>query len=195
MRAALLAILCATSGFAQVQHVQWTLTADPAAPGGKTLLHAAGKVDPGWHLYSASSPAGIPTSFQVGPDSLVESIRTYQPPPKRAFDKNFDSDTETYQSDVTFLVELQLKKDAPVGPADLAVKIRYQTCNDTQCVPSRYSGTVPVNITPGATAPTIPAGYVEAKPPASDSTAAPASAGQEQGVAAFLLVAFGFGLA
>src|SRR5215467_13640641 len=131
MRAALLAILCATSGFAQVQHVQWTLTADPAGPGGKTLLHAAAKVEPGWHLYSASSPAGIPTTFTVGPDSLVEGTRTFQTAPKRAFDKNFAADTETYEGDAAFVVELQLKKNAPPGPAELAVKIRYQTCNDT----------------------------------------------------------------
>src|SRR5215831_18468787 len=128
MRAALLAIFCTATAVAQVQHVTWTLTADAAAPGGKTLLHAAGKADPGWHLYSASSPAGIPTTFTVGPESLVESTRTFQPPPKRAFYKNVGSATETYEGDVTFLVELQLKKDAPVGPADLAVKIRYQTC-------------------------------------------------------------------
>jgi thiol:disulfide interchange protein DsbD len=195
MRAALFAILIAGTSLAQVQHVTWTLTADPAAPGGKTLLHAAGKVDPGWHIYSASSPAGIPTSFQVGPESIIESTRTLQPPPQRAFDKNFGSDTETYESGVTFLVELQLKKDAPPGPADLAVKIRYQTCNDTQCVPSRYSGTAALNITPGAASPVIPAGFSEAKPPASGGETTPASTPQEQGIGTFLLVAFGFGLA
>src|SRR5438270_14057871 len=126
MRAALLAILCAASASAQVQHVAWTFTAAPAPPGGKAVLRASGKVDPGWHLYSASSPAGIPTTFQVGPESLVEGTRTFQTPPKRAFDKNFGSDTETYEGDEAFLVELQLKQDAPPGPAELAVKIRYQ---------------------------------------------------------------------
>jgi thiol:disulfide interchange protein len=194
MRAVLLAILCAGTTFAQVQHVTWTLTADPGAPGGKALLHAAAKVDPGWHLYSASSPAGIPTTFQIGPDSLIGGTRTFQTPPKRAFDKNFGSDTETYEGAAAFLVELPLKKDMPPGPAELAVKIRYQTCNDTQCVPSRYSGTVPLSVDPGAAAAVIPAGYTEAKPPA-PGTSAPTSSGQEQGLGAFLLVAFGFGLA
>ena len=60
---ALLALLCAGSAFAQVSHVAWTVTGE--TDGSKALLRAAGKVDPGWHLYSASSPAGIPTSFQV----------------------------------------------------------------------------------------------------------------------------------
>ncbi|HUB33799.1 MAG TPA: cytochrome c biogenesis protein CcdA [Bryobacteraceae bacterium] len=196
--AALLVI--AASGFAQAQHVNWTISAsDPSTPpGGTVLVKAAGKIDPGWHLYSASSPAGIPISFQAGPDALVESTRLLQPPPKRAFDPNFGSDTETYSGDVAFLLEVHLRKEAPAGPQQLDLKARYQTCNDTQCVPSRWSGTVPLAIDPAAqaAAPVIPAGYAEAHPPAPGSVPASAApvAGQ-QGLGTFLLVAFGFGLA
>jgi thiol:disulfide interchange protein len=175
---ALLALLCAGTAFAQVSHVAWTLTAGRAADGG-ALVRAEGKVDAGWHLYSASSPAGIPTSFQIG----GKPARVFQPAPKRAFDKNFDADTETFEGDVTFY----LLADAASGP--LEVKARYQTCNDTQCVPSKWSGTVTV----ADTGVSIPAGYSEAKPPAG-----PKGRGDEpapQGLGAFLLVAFGFGLA
>ncbi len=193
----LLLFLTAVSAFAQkLQHVAWTLTAEPAsaAPGGTALLRAAGRIDPGWHLYSASSPAGIPTSFQVGPAAVVERLRILQPPPKRALDPNFGSDTETYEGEVTFLVELQLKKDAPTGAAQLSIKGRYQTCTDTQCVASRYEGSAALTIDAGAAAAvTIPAGYTEASPPATPSTARGPT--QNQGLAAFLAVAFGFGLA
>jgi thiol:disulfide interchange protein len=182
---ALLALLCAASAMAQVSHVAWTVTPS-AAPDGKVLIRAAGKIDPGWHLYSASSPAGIPTTFQSDPS---EPIRIFQPAPKRAFDKNFQADTETFEGDVTFYLELQ---PANPTPASLNLKARYQTCNDTQCVPSRWSGSVSLaNLQPAFT---IPSGYSEAKPPAAPATgAAPATA--EQGLGAFLLVAFGFGLA
>src|SRR5437867_124322 len=124
----LLFLLTAASIFGQkLEHVGWTITAESAsaAPGGKALLRAVGRIDEGWHLYSASTPAGIPTSFQVGPPSIVERMRIWQPPPKRALDPNFGSDTETYDGEVTFLVELQIKKDAPVGPAQLSIKGRY----------------------------------------------------------------------
>jgi thiol:disulfide interchange protein len=178
-------------------HVAWTISADPAAaaPGGRVLLRVAGKIDAGWHLYSASTPNGIPTSFQVGPANVVEGLRLLQPPPKRAYDKNFQSDTETYEGDVTFLLELRLKKDAPAGPALLTIKSRYQTCNDTQCVPSRWEGTAPLNIdaSAAAAAPAIPAGYAE--PQAAPATPQPGGAPPDQGIGAFLLVAFGFGLA
>ena len=42
-----------------------------------------------------------------------------QPQPKRAYDANFGTETETYESDVAFLLELQLKKDAPTGSSGL----------------------------------------------------------------------------
>src|SRR5689334_244649 len=131
---ALLALLCAIPALAQVSHVAWTVTADPPTSDGKVLLRAAGKIEPGWHLYSASSPAGIPTSFQV----QSATTRIYQPKPVRAFDKNFGTDTETFEGEVTFLIEAATQP----GTSSLDVKARYQTCNDTQCVPSRWSGSV-----------------------------------------------------
>jgi thiol:disulfide interchange protein len=174
---ALVALLCAGSAFAQVSHVAWTLTAS-TAPDGKVLVRAAGKIDPGWHLYSASSPAGIPTSFQV---ASADAVRVYQPKPKTAFDKNFDANTETFEGDVTFYLDAAMK----TRPATLDVKARYQTCNDTQCVPSKWSGSVPVT----DAALSIPADYSEVKTPS------PKGQSNEQGLAGFLLVAFGFGLA
>src|SRR5689334_10727676 len=89
----------ALSLFAQrPEYVKWTLPAEPvaAAPGGKTLLKIDGRIEPGWHLYSGSTAGGIPTSFKAAPDSIVEHVRLFQPPPKRALDPNFGLETETY---------------------------------------------------------------------------------------------------
>ena len=178
MRSLLLTALCAAAAWGQAQHVEWTLTAAPSSDG-RVLVRADGKIEPGWHLYSASSAAGIPTSFTVG----GESAKVFQPAPKKQFDKNFDTDTETYEGDVSFIAEAAVQNP----PRAVDVKIRYQTCNDTQCVPSRFAGTVALGA-PGSI--TIPAAFTEAKvgqalPPAN----------QQQGLAGFLLVAFGFGLA
>jgi thiol:disulfide interchange protein len=197
LRAALVAAL--VLGCAQAQklsHVEWTLTAaNAAAPGGKALIKAAGRIESGWHLYSGSTPAGIPTSFQAGPDSVVEGVRLLQPPPKRAFDKNFETDTETFDGEVVFLVEVTLKKDVAPGQVDLTMKARYQTCTETQCVASRWEGTAPLRVEAGAAEAAIPANYTEAKPPSAANPGSTTAAAGEQGLGAFLLVAFGLGLA
>ena len=124
---------------AQDQHVTWKLSVEPPAapPGGKVLVRMAGHIDNDWHLYSMSTPAATPTKFQLAPSPAVAKFRALQPQPKRAFDANFNSDTETYEGDVAFLLELELKKDAPAGAAELAFSARYQTCNDKSCVPSK----------------------------------------------------------
>jgi thiol:disulfide interchange protein DsbD len=197
-RAVLLFSLAIASAFAQKhEYVNWTVTppTESVAPGGTALLRIAGKIESGWHLYSGSTQGGIPTSFQAGPDTVVERVRLLQPPPKKAFDKNFGLETETYEGEVAFLVEVRVKKDAPASPVDLALRARYQTCSDTQCVPGKWTGTAGLKIDPAATfaAATIPADYVEAKPPAPGAAPGTSSA-PDQGIAAFLLVAFSFGL-
>src|SRR4051812_8046260 len=127
-------LLWAAAAFAQDQHVTWTLTAQPpaAAPGGKVLVHLAGKIEEGWHLYSMSTPAAQTTKVQVtGP--AVEKVRLFQTAPKRSFDPNFNSDTEFYEGAVEFLAEVQLKKDAAAGSTELAIAAKYQTCNPKMC--------------------------------------------------------------
>src|ERR1035438_9220489 len=167
--------LFASGLFAQLaqgdQHVTWKLSVEPAAtpPGGKVLVRMAGHIDDGWHLYSMSTPAAIPTKISLAPSPAVARFRALEPPPKRAFDANFNSDTETYEGDVAFLLELELKKDAPAGAAELSFSARYQTCNDKSCVPSKWTGAATLTVDPAA---------------------APA-----EGLLAFLAVAFGFGLA
>jgi thiol:disulfide interchange protein DsbD len=195
-RAGIGTLLALTAGWAGAQqHASWSVAADPAtaAPGGATLARVTAEIDPGWHLYSASSPAGIPATFQVTSVSgLVEMRGVYQPPPKRAFDPNFNSPTETYEGQVSFLLVVDMAKTAPAGPAEFTVAVRYQTCNDVQCVPGRWSGKASVTIDPHlrTTGVIVGGNYVKVKPPSASQAG---STGQ--GLTLFLLTAFGFGLA
>jgi thiol:disulfide interchange protein DsbD len=196
LRPALL-LLCVLSAFGQGhQYATWTLTAEPpSAPPGSTIrIRAAVHIEPGWHLYSASSAAGIPAQFQVSPESLV---RVLQQPPKRAFDAVQGMETETYEGDATFLLEVKVRSDAPAGADNLTVNGRYQTCNDKSCVAGKLKDVAaPFTVDLAAPAPStaIPAGFAVAKPP-SPGTGAGAQSSDAQGWPAFLLVAFGAGLA
>jgi len=193
-------LLVCPAAFAQTQHVAWSVDVapNPAAPGGKALVRVAATLESGWHLYSGSSAAGIPTSFQLAPSgATIEKLRMLQPQPKRAFDANFAMETETYESDVAFLLDLQLKKDAPTGSADYTLNAKYQVCNATECDPGHWSGPLALNIASGATAaaPAIPAGYTEVKPRAAGVGSSAAADGTAGDLPGFLLLAFGFGLA
>jgi len=199
----LLLLLAAFPAFAQgPNYVHWTLSLDPAsaAPGAKVTARLEGQIDSGWHLYSMTTAAAIPTTIKVAPNPAVEKIRIFQAPPKRAYDPNFQLDTETYENTAAFVLELQLKPDAPAGSSEISAEVRYQTCNDKVCIPPvRRTATATLTIDPGARAatPAIPAGYAEvtgAPKRPTVASAAPESP-DSQGLGAFLLLAFGVGLA
>ncbi len=185
--------------------VQWTFEPQAAAvaPGGKLNGKLTAKIDPTWHMYSLTTPkgGGLPTVIRVD-DPALAGVKVYQPKPDKKFDPNFNVDTERYEGEVVFLVEVELAKTAPAGPLSVPLLIRYSACTDKECLPPRKvtaSGMVTVDPKAAAAAALVlPAGYVEAKAaaiaaPASAPAAATAPARQELGP--FLLVAFGAGLA
>jgi len=132
------------------------------------------------------------------------------------FDPNFRIDTETYDSETTFVFRIFLAPDAPAGETELTAKVRYQLCTETQCLPpKRKTASATLRIDPGAgtVQAALPAGLVpavrgesggtspapaagSARPaPAGSPPPAPARSPDEEGLIRFLLIAFGFGLA
>src|SRR5580700_2982462 len=147
---AVIFILAALPAFAQIEkfnHVQWT--AEAAGPG---LVKLQAQIDPGWHMYSLTTPPGpIPTAIRAVDSPAVKSSTVYEPPPIRKFDPNFNAETETYEGSQTFYVRVDLSQDSTV-----TFEPRYQTCSGSSCIPPR-TRRVSVALTAGAAA-AIPAG-------------------------------------
>jgi len=201
-------VLTATAANAQkLDPIQWTLTSDVAkAPAGSSVpLHLKATFQEGWHLYSLTTPKGgpIPTTAELAENPAVKSAQLYQPPPNRQFDKNFNLDTETFEKQVDLPLTANLAPDAK-GSVELTANVRYQACNDRQCLPPRKkTAAFTLMVDPAAAAPAayvVPAGYTEIKPgaaavkvvSAAAETPAPASTGS---LPTFLITAFGLGLA
>ncbi len=184
--------------------VQWSLSLEPerAAPGTRLLGRLTARMDPGWHLYSLSTPTGgpIPTTITLAPNHSVAAWKIHQPPPVHQFDPNFKLETETFERQAEFLLEIGLTPDAAPGPLELTAQVRFQCCDAKMCLPPRRV-TASAALTIDAAAPPfqirIPPGYTEFGGPAPVAGTAPAppSPAPPQGLALFLLVAFGFGLA
>ena len=178
-------------------HVKWSLTGPKtAAPGSRILAKLTAAIDPGWHLYSLTTPqpGPIATKIRLRDDGgNFESIRIFQPPPIRKFDPNFNRDTETYEESAIFYLEATLKPSSKEGSLELSALPRYQVCSSTVCIPpvTRSASSlllVDKTATIGDTA--IPAGYVEAR-----LTPKAAIDPPQESPWMFLLTAFGFGLA
>ena len=201
MRAAVVLALSAVSLFAQSEkfnHVKWTMTVEQpsSAPGGSVTAKLQAEIDPGWHMYSLTTPRGpIPTTIRLVDSPGVARFTIFEPPPIKKFDPNFNAETETYEGTQTFYARIELKKDAAPGAVTVTFEPRYQTCSGTSCIPPRTrTVTASLNVAAGAAysaALAVPAGYIEAKPGAPK----PADAAQNGDLAPFLAVAFGVGLA
>src|SRR5712692_7665319 len=136
-------VLLATTAAANAQKldpIQWTLTSDVTrAPAGSSVpLHLKATFQEGWHLYSLTTPQGgpIPTTAALAENPAVSSSKLYQPPPIRQFDKNFNLYTETFEKTVDLPIAVEMTKDAK-GALELTSNVRYQACNDRQCLPPR----------------------------------------------------------
>jgi thiol:disulfide interchange protein DsbD len=185
--------------------VKWQFAVEPAsvAPGGKAIGKLTATIEKGWHLYSLTTPPGpIATTIKLAESPLAASTKVHQPKPPRKFDPNFQNEQEIYDGVVVFLLEIDLNKDAPEGPAELTAEARYQACSDKECLrPVRRTPAAKVTLTRGAaqTAAAIPGGYDEVQPRAAapkPAAAAPVQRqSQTQSWGQFMLVAFGLGLA
>ncbi|MEO8129010.1 MAG: protein-disulfide reductase DsbD domain-containing protein [Bryobacteraceae bacterium] len=183
--------------------VQWTLEAASAAarPGDLVTFHLTAKVEPGWHLYSLTTPKGgpIPTTATAHEGTPLAAVEVYQPTPERHFDPNFNIDTETFAEELRLLVSGTVPKGAKAGVVEVELDVRYQVCSDRQCLPPRRkTATVRITVDPKAAAGAlvVPNGYsaVTVGPVAKPQTATRAPQDQS-GLPLFTLTAFGLGLA
>src|SRR5260370_22421343 len=136
-----LAVLMALAGMASAQRldpVKWSLKVEPgsAAPGSKVLGYLTATIEPGWHLYGlATPPPSQPTKIQFTGSVLSDKVTVYSQAPKKAFDNNFNIETQTYEGTAEFLLESAVKSDAAAGPAEVVAQLRYNACDSTPCLP------------------------------------------------------------
>jgi thiol:disulfide interchange protein DsbD len=187
--------------------VQWTLT--PAsgnaqvAPGSKTYFELKATIEPGWHLYSPTTPPGGPiiTKIKLTSNPAIPSASIYRPQPVRKIDPNFQLETETYTNTAIFVIEATTSQSAR-GKSTVEAIARYQACSDTKCLnPVQKRATTQIVFnggTPGVHF-SIPSGYalVPAAGTPSQSAAQTPTRSPERSDALlpFILTAFGFGLA
>jgi thiol:disulfide interchange protein DsbD len=199
----LLAALASPALAQKLNPVQWSVAPQQATapPGSKAVYLLTARPDAGWHLYALNVPKPIiPTSIRIGENGAIASVDVYQPKPRTMFDPNFGFNVDTYEEEAAFRVELGLAKDAPAGPLQLTFQTRFQACNNKMCLPPRRvesAATLVIDSAakPAAVAP-LPPGYTLYDPNARPTAAGSAPPAQASGgLLAFVLLAFGFGLA
>lgn len=131
------ALVCPVAAQVPV-HWSLALAADDIRPGQTIELNATAEIDPRWHLYATTQPAG-------GPQPLVISLSKEQPfslagpvdsdLPQTGIDPNFHLETLFFEERAVFTLPIHVAPSTQNGVHRLAVTISYQTCNDKLCLP------------------------------------------------------------
>jgi thiol:disulfide interchange protein DsbD len=162
-------------------HVKWSASrAGGTAAEPVYDLHA--KIDKGWHLYSIVPVKGegpVPTTITVDPPLRLSGPVTESKPITK-LDPNFNLVVQFFQDSADFKVPV--KGDAG------SLKVRFQLCNDSTCIPPSTE-TVP---TSGAASSSSAA---SASPPSgTDAYTASVQTARSDGLLAFLGLSFVAGL-
>ena len=136
---ALLVAAAPAAAFAQ-DPVHWSarLAGNAAAPGGRIEVLVTAAVDEEWHVYSVTQGPGGPvaTTVAIGPrDIFTRDGAIRGPKPVTAYDRNFEIDTETYDTGFTLTVPVRVAATAPAPGATLVVEVGYQACTSRLCLP------------------------------------------------------------
>jgi thiol:disulfide interchange protein DsbD len=107
----------------------------PGAPFDATLVAT---ITSGYHLYALQEPDGgpQPTSIAVLPGSpFTLASELVAATPERAFDPNFQMETEWYKDSARFLLPMKVTPGTANGGYRLEVTTTWITCSDTLCYP------------------------------------------------------------
>jgi len=143
-RVVLVALMLATAAVAAAQTpVVWSLERENTLPlkaGASFTLLVKAEIEFGWHLYAVSQPSGGPVPTEVHlveapPFSASGALGTEKP--NEGFDPNFNVVTEYFEDHTVFRVPVKIAPATKDGRYTVTINVRYQSCNDTLCIPPR----------------------------------------------------------
>lgn len=137
-----------------------TLTEGSTQPAGTTVRAAfTFDLEQGWHVHSEApfDEFLIPTSLNLDPQPGVEILRVVYPEHVLYhFAATPDDPLAVFPQTFTVGVELGIAEDAAPGPIVLTGHLRYQACDDKQCVaPKNMDIKLPLTIAAADAAPEV----------------------------------------
>ncbi len=173
----LFGVFCLAALSSAQQHVKWTLA---PKSGSANVLDLHAQIDPGWHLYSTVPVRGegpVPTTI-TAKAPLVLSGPVKEGATITKLDPNFNLVVKFFQDSADFSV--------PVKSVDAkaSVSVRFQLCNDSQCIPPAI-----VDVSVGGSSSPAPSKGVSATVATGDAYANSIAKAKQDGPLAFLSLA------
>lgn len=139
-------IVSSSALFAQsTRQVKWTFTSKKIAD--KTYeVHMTANINGNYHLYAQNAGEGpVPTSFVFNRNPLLQLDGKVKEEGKmkKVYEDAFSSEVRFYEKTVNFVQVVKVRGSAK---SNLAGKIEFMVCNDSECLPP---ATVDFNVSIG----------------------------------------------
>ncbi|MGD1148584.1 MAG: redoxin family protein [Thermoanaerobaculaceae bacterium] len=118
--------------------VQATLSESAFAAGASAEIAVVVTLEPGWHIYSLTQPAGgpVPTTVKLDPcGTLVGAGPLRQGTFEKHREEAFSVDVESFAATAEFWVPVKVVPKAKPGTYTCAVRVRCQACDGKICLP------------------------------------------------------------
>ena len=123
------------------------LSVDKVQPGSQFQIAVVVEITEGWHVNA--NPAGdglIPTEI-IFPDTPSLTFGEAVYPIGEVLKIDSIGEAPVYHDTITIGIQVNANQDAPIEPMTLDLQLRYQACNDDQCLlPETLAFTVPIEI-------------------------------------------------
>jgi hypothetical protein len=126
-----------------VQPVEWSASSSPQAPvkrGISVTIEVTASVQEGWHVYGlvqvADGPTPLLATLYENATAEAAGAVSGTDPIKRQ-DPSFNLETQFYEKAFSLHIPARIKKQAAVGRQLIPVSVRFQSCNDSVCLPPR----------------------------------------------------------
>ena len=113
---------------------------EPVARGMAIQVAVVLKIRPGFHINAREVTYEylIPTDLRINvPAGFKFESVIYPKGTIKTFPFSKDKGLNVYTDTVILRLPLTVLKDAPLGPQHIAMKLRYQACNDEACFPPK----------------------------------------------------------
>ena len=123
------------------------LSVDKVQPGSQFQIAVVVEITEGWHVNANPAGEGLIGTEIILPDTPNLTFGETVYPTGEVLKLGSIGEAPVYHDTITIGMQADLSQDAPIEPMGLHLQLRYQACNDDQCLlPEMLAFTVPIEI-------------------------------------------------
>ncbi len=123
------------------------LSVDKVQPGSQFQIAVVVEIAEGWHVNANPAGEGLIGTEILFPDTPHLTFGEVVYPRGEVLKLGSIGEAPVYHDTITIGIQADLSQNAPIEPMTLDLQLRYQACNDDQCLlPETLAFTVPIEI-------------------------------------------------